>query len=118
VGFNQIRFDYEVLKAYSGFDFRSLQSYDILTHITATLNHRLSLNAVAEATLGVTKSADGLQSLEWWRQGLVEKVAEYCRKDVEVTRDLFFHILDHGYLLFEKKGIGLVRIPMSPPFEP
>lgn len=112
VGFNQIRFDYEVLRAYSGFDFRKLNSYDMLVHITAALGHRLKLNSVASGTLGATKSADGLQSLEWWKNGEYEKVAEYCRNDVEVTRDLFFHILDKGYLLFEKTGIGLVRVNM------
>jgi len=112
VGFNQIRFDYEVLRAYSGFDFRTLNSYDMRVHITKALGHRLKLNSVAAGTLGATKSADGLQSLEWWKNGEHEKVAEYCRKDVEVTRDLFFHILDKGYLLFEKRGIGLVRVKM------
>ncbi|MBT3232532.1 MAG: DEAD/DEAH box helicase [Calditrichaeota bacterium] len=112
VGFNQVRFDYEVLRAYSGFDFRKINSYDMLVHITSALGHRLKLNSVASGTLGASKSADGLQSLEWWKNGEVEKVASYCRKDVEVTRDLFFHILDKGYLLFEKRGIGLVRVKM------
>jgi len=113
VGFNQIRFDYDVLRAYSGVDFRKFNSYDILVEITNVLKHRLSLNAVASATLGAVKSADGLQSLEWWRNGEVEKVAKYCRKDVAITRDVFYHILEKRYLLFEKKGIGLVRIPLE-----
>lgn len=113
IGFNQIRFDYEVLRGYSGYDFRKLNSYDILTQITSVLGHRLKLDSVASGTLGARKSADGLQSLEWWKNGEVEKVAEYCRKDVEVTRDVFFHILEKGYLLFEKRGIGLVRIPLK-----
>ena len=113
VGFNQIRFDYEVLRGYSGYDFRKLRSYDILTEVQRVLGYRLKLDTLAAATLGVSKSADGLQSLRWWKEGRVEKVAEYCRSDVKVTRDLFFHILEHGYLLFEKKGIGLVRIPLQ-----
>lgn len=116
VGFNQIRFDYEVLKGYSGFDFRKLRSYDILLEVQRVLGHRLSLDSLASATLGVAKQADGLQSLRWWKNGEVEKIAEYCRKDVEVTRDLFFHILEKEYLLFEKKGIGLVRVPLKVDF--
>ena len=113
IGFNQIRFDYEVLRGYSGFDFRRLPSYDILSEVQKSLCHRLKLNSLASATLGIGKSADGLQSLQWWRDGEIEKVAEYCRKDVEVTRDLFYHILEKEYLLFEKKGIGLVRVPLK-----
>lgn len=113
VGFNQIRFDYEVLRGYSGFNFRKLKSYDILVEINNALGHRLKLDSVATATLGVSKSADGLQSLKWWRDGKKEKVAKYCRQDVEVTRDLFYHILEKEYLLFEKRGIGLVRVPLK-----
>jgi DEAD/DEAH box helicase domain-containing protein len=113
IGFNQVRFDYEVLRGYGGFDEEEVQSYDILLEVNRVLGHRLNLNSLASATLGATKSADGLQSLEWWRRGEIEKVATYCRQDVEVTRDLFFHILEKNYLLFEKKGIGLVRVPIK-----
>ncbi|NQT34628.1 DUF1998 domain-containing protein [bacterium] len=113
IGFNQIRFDYEVLRGYSGFDFRLLPSYDMLVEVQKSLGHRLKLDSLASATLGMGKSADGLQSLQWWKDGEIEKVAKYCRKDVEVTRDLFYHILEKEYLLFEKKGIGLVRVPLK-----
>lgn len=113
IGFNQIRFDYEVLRGYGDFRADEVRSYDILVEVQRVLGHRLNLNALASATLGATKSADGLQSLEWWRKGEYEKVATYCRQDVQVTRDLFFHILEKGYLLFEKKGIGLVRAPVK-----
>ncbi len=113
VGFNQIRFDYEVLRGYSGHDFRKLPSYDILVEVTGALGHRLKLDSLASGTLGVKKIADGLQSLEWYKQGEMEKIAEYCRYDVEVTRDLFFYLVNNGYLLFEKKGVGLVRVPLT-----
>jgi len=113
VGFNQIRFDYEVLRGYSGFDFRRLSSYDIMAEVQRVLGHRLKLGSLASATLGAAKSADGIQSLRWWKSGEVEKVASYCRQDVKVTRDLFYHILEHEYLLFEKRGIGLVRVPLK-----
>ena len=113
IGFNQIRFDYEVLSGYSGYDFRKLRSYDILVEITNVLGHRLKMNSVTAGTLGALKTAGGVQSLDWWRNGEHEKVIEYCRQDVALTRDLFFHILNKEYLLFEKRGIGLVRIPLN-----
>jgi DEAD/DEAH box helicase domain-containing protein len=31
-------------------------------------------------------------------------IEAYCRKDVELTRDLFQYGLDHGHLLFDRKG--------------
>ena len=57
------------------------------------------------------KSADGLKSLEWFKAGEIDKVVTYCKKDVELTRDLFLHGLNHGYLLFETKDGHLVRLP-------
>ncbi len=113
IGFNSIRFDYTVLTAYTDYNFNSLPSYDIMAEIQKVLGHRLSLDAVGSATLGAKKSADGLQSLQWWKEGKIDLIAKYCRHDVEITRDLFYSILENGYLLFEKKGIGLVRVPLK-----
>ncbi len=115
IGFNSIRFDYTVLTGYSDFDFNSLPSYDIMGEIQKVLGHRLSLNAVGSATLGAKKTADGLQSLRWWKEGKLDKIIQYCRYDVEITRDLFYYLLENGYLLFERKGLGLVRAPVRIP---
>jgi hypothetical protein len=32
---------------------------------------------------------------------------------VEITHDLFLYGVRHGYLLFDRKGIGEVRIPVN-----
>ena len=53
------------------------------------LGFRPKLESVAVPTLGGGKSADGLQALEWWKRGEVDKIIEYCREDVKVTRDLY-----------------------------
>ena len=113
VGFNVLGFDYSVLRGYSKFDFRQLNTLDILREIHAQLKHRLSLDAVATATLDTPKTADGLQALQWWKEGKVELIEEYCKKDVQVTRDLFYHALENGHLLFDRKGQGRMRIPLE-----
>ncbi len=113
VGFNQIRFDYKVLSAYTPFDFSTLPSLDILAEIKRTLGHRLSLDQLAAATLNKSKSADGLQALEWWKRGEVEKIISYCTEDVEITRDIFLHGVREGYLCYEKKPHGLVKLPVD-----
>lgn len=90
IGFNIINFDYEVLKPYApDVNFRSFRSTDMLQDIFRTLNFRLSLDSIAKATLGTTKSADGIQSVEWYRNGELDKVAEYCKADVEITRRVY-----------------------------
>ncbi|MBW2309231.1 MAG: hypothetical protein JRG73_20100, partial [Deltaproteobacteria bacterium] len=40
-------------------------------------------------------------------------IEQYCRKDVEITRDLFRFVLANGYLLFRKKDGKVLRLPME-----
>ncbi|MFH1011546.1 MAG: DEAD/DEAH box helicase [bacterium] len=113
VGYNQLRFDYEVLRGYTFDDFAALPSLDMLLEVEKQAGLRLKLDTVARATLGVQKLADGLQSIAWWKEGRLDLIETYCRQDIEITRDLFFFGLQHGYLLYERKDFGVVRIPVS-----
>jgi DEAD/DEAH box helicase domain-containing protein len=116
VGFNSKRFDYRVLSGYSDFDFGQLASCDLLEHISQRLGFRLSLDHLAEATLGIQKSGSGLDALRWWQQGRMDRLIDYCRMDVQITRDLFLFACDHGYLLYRKKGSGeQLRITLTMP---
>ncbi len=103
VGFNIKRFDYKVLSAYTSKDLGTLPTFDILEDLHARLGYRLGLDHLARETLDQTKSADGLQAVAWFRQGETEKLTEYCRHDVAITRDLFLYGLDNGYLVFKDK---------------
>ncbi|MCB0271553.1 MAG: ribonuclease H-like domain-containing protein [Bdellovibrionales bacterium] len=89
VGFNHVRFDYEVLRGYSSFDFSKLINFDILIDLKNRLGHRVRLDSVAKSTLGISKSADGLQSLKWVKEGKMDLVIEYCKQDVKVTKEVF-----------------------------
>lgn len=89
VGYNIKGFDYEVLRGYTDFDLHSLPTFDLMVDLEERLGFAPRLQSVASATLGVGKSADGLQALEWWRRGEVDLIVEYCRQDVQVTRDLY-----------------------------
>ncbi|MCI0340965.1 MAG: DUF1998 domain-containing protein, partial [Planctomycetales bacterium] len=113
VGFNCVRFDYSVLSAYTPKDLRKLPTLDILVEVEKALGHRLPLAHLARTTLGTEKSADGLQSLRWWREGAVEKILAYCRKDVEITRDLYLHGLEKGFLLYDVRPDERVRVPVD-----
>jgi DEAD/DEAH box helicase domain-containing protein len=90
IGFNIKRFDYRVLSAYTPQKLEQLPTLDLMLDVQKTLGHRLSLQALGEATLDAGKSADGLQAVAWWREGEMEKITKYCAQDVELTRDLFF----------------------------
>ncbi|MCB0327432.1 MAG: ribonuclease H-like domain-containing protein [Bdellovibrionales bacterium] len=104
VGFNHIRFDYEVLRGYSAFDFNLLPSFDMLVDLKERLGHRIKLDSLAKATLGQQKSADGLQSLRWVKEGKMDQVIEYCKQDVKVTKNVFEYGRDHEHVIVDKMG--------------
>src|SRR5439155_824556 len=69
VGFNNLRFDYEVLTYYTVYDLRQIPTLDVLIELQNSLQHRLSLDSIAGATLGIEKTAEGMQAIQWFRQG-------------------------------------------------
>ena len=110
VGFNLKGFDYVVLRPYTSVNLSQLPTFDMLEHVRGTLGFRLSLDALARETLREPKSADGLQSLRWWKAGKVDLVAEYCRKDVEITKRLHEYACQNGYLLFRGRDGSVRRV--------
>ena len=103
VGFNVKRFDYAVLGAYTHQDLSALATFDILEDLYQRLGFRLSLDHMAKETLGAQKTADGLQALEWFKQGDMQKLTDYCRHDVAITKDLFEYGLEKGHLIYRTK---------------
>jgi DEAD/DEAH box helicase domain-containing protein len=112
IGFNIRRFDYRVLRGYTDDDLSSLPTFDLLDEIHARLGFRVSLAHLGEETLGESKSADGLQALQWWKEGRLDQIEEYCRRDVALLRHLFDHAREHGHLLFRSRRGDRVRIPL------
>ncbi len=113
IGFNIVKFDYKVLGGLSDFNFHGLPTLDLLVNIYETLGYRLSLNRLAEETLGEAKSADGLLALKWWKEGRLREIIDYCIQDVKVTKDLYLFGKDNGYLLFKNKAGKKVRLPVK-----
>jgi DEAD/DEAH box helicase domain-containing protein len=104
IGFNIISFDYVVLKPYApNENFRAFRSTDMLQDIFRTLGFRLSLDSIAKASLGATKTADGVQSVEWFKNGELDKVAEYCKADVDITRRVYEFGRDNGFVHYYSK---------------
>ena len=114
VGFNILHFDYEVLRPYApGESLRSFRTLDMLQDIQRALNFRLSLDSIAKATLGATKTADGVQSVEWYRNGELEKVAEYCKSDVDITRRVHEFGRDNGFVHYYSKLGSKLKVPVN-----
>ena len=113
IGFNIERFDYKVLSGIHAFNYKGLPTLDLLLKVYERLGYRLKLDNIAQATLNAAKSADGLQALEWWKEGKLDLITEYCKQDVAVTRDVYLFGKENGYVLFTNKEKKKVRLPVS-----
>ena len=86
VGFNVLNFDYHVLMGYTVLDLaHELPTADLMLDMETKLGHRLGLEAIAHATLGVRKTAASLDATAGGARRDLE-IAEYCCFDVKVTR--------------------------------
>jgi DEAD/DEAH box helicase domain-containing protein len=114
IGFNLKKFDYEVLKPYAPNErFSALPTLDLLESLHRTLGFRVSLDSVASATLGAHKTADGVQSVAWFRQGALDMVAEYCKADVDITRRVYEFGRDNGFVHFLSRSGGKQRVQVN-----
>jgi hypothetical protein len=104
VGFNVLNFDYEVLAGYTVLDLsHAARTLDLMVEVQKKLGHRLSLDSIASATLGVGKTGDGLDAIRWWREGRILDIAEYCCFDVKCTKLVHEHGVIHKKLQYVDK---------------
>src|SRR5262249_10634697 len=98
-------------------DLMKLPTVDLLVEIEKRIGFRVKLDDVAHATLGVGKSGHGLQAVEFWRKGEIQKLKDYCLQDVRVTRDVYEYALqNHNVCYFDRMGQKqTVPMPVVPP---
>lgn len=111
IGYNSNSFDIPLLNHYYPGDLTRIKSVDLMVEVQNVLGRRLRLQSIAEATLKVGKSGNGLDSVRWWQEGLYDKVRQYCIQDVKITRDLYDYALEKGVLKYKDlKDIRDVKI--------
>ncbi|MCK5059783.1 MAG: ribonuclease H-like domain-containing protein [Candidatus Pacebacteria bacterium] len=112
IGYNSDHFDIPLLNKYYSGDLTKIKSLDILGEIRKSIGKRVRLDQVAQGTLGTRKSGNGLEALEWWKKGEIDKVRSYCVNDVKITKELHEYALKNGKLLY-KEGPALVEIKLD-----
>jgi DEAD/DEAH box helicase domain-containing protein len=104
VGFNLLNFDFQVLMGYTILDLpHQLRTLDLFVEIEKVAGNKLRLDNVAHATLGVGKTADGVDAIKWWREKRLMEIAEYCCFDVKVTKLVHEHGMAHRELFYTDK---------------
>lgn len=112
IGFNSDHFDIPILNKYYRGDLTAIKSVDLMREIKKKLGRRIGLSAVASATLGKKKSADGIQANVWWRKGEKQKVADYCLDDVRLTKELYDFARAHGFVKY-RDGKTIQELPLD-----
>lgn len=107
VGFNTVSFDLPVLQPYMpSLPLLELPQVDILVDIHEALGHRVKLDTVALATLGVGKSGSGLDAIRYYREKNFEALSKYCFDDVRITKELFDYGKRHGRVYYTNAGVA------------
>jgi DEAD/DEAH box helicase domain-containing protein len=100
IGFNIKSFDFEVLAPYCVFDLSQAPALDLLDDVEASIGKRLKLDAIAQETLGVGKTAMGSEALKWWKEGKLIDIASYCCYDVKATKLVHEYGAKHGRVFY------------------
>jgi len=112
VGYNSEHFDLPLLNKYYVGDLSKIHHIDLMKYIQEVIGRRIKLDDIASATLGTKKSADGLQAVLWWKQKNVEDIIKYCIQDVKVTKGVFDHAIENGFVYFMFNG-KKTKIPLD-----
>ena len=100
ITFNGKSFDLPLLQKYAPFDLSTKQHLDIFEKVENSIKKKIGLNAIASMTLGISKSASGLQAVKWWNSGEIKKIIKYCEQDVKVTKDVYEYGLKNKKLSY------------------
>ena len=118
IGFNNENFDMPALVPYYSGDMSRIPTLDVMNRIKDSVGHRIGLDAVAQATLGIGKSGDGLDAIKYYKNGDFEALKKYCLQDVAVTRDVYDYGLTKGQIKFHNKWNRLIECKVDFSFTP
>lgn len=118
IGFNSDNFDLPALAPYYSGSVSALPSLDLLARIKNSSGHRISLESVAQATLGKGKTGDGLDAIRYYQQGNLEALKKYCLQDVAVTRDVYDTGRQQGQIKYFNKWNRLIECQVDFSFRP
>lgn len=113
VTWNGDHFDIPLLNKYYSGDLSKIRSIDLMKEVQTVLGRRLKLDSVAQATLGIGKSGNGMDAVTWWRNGEVDKVIKYCIDDVKVTRQIYDYAVANKHLKY-KDGVAMREVKLNP----
>jgi len=116
IGFNSEHFDLPILNRYYTGNLSVIPHLDMLKVVKEVTGRRYKLNDLVKATLQMEKSADGLQAMEWFKEGKLDLIKQYCEQDVKVTKELYDFGRKNRMIYYPNLTGELMPIPVN--FEP
>jgi len=116
IGFNTLKFDIPALRPYTKIDLEKLNHLDIMDLVHQKIGRKLSLNSLAQETLGNVKIDKGTNAVLYWVKKdpeSLEKLQNYCEADVILTRDLYDFGKKNGFLKYKDKWNDSVRVEID-----
>lgn len=116
IGFNTLKFDVPALAPYAPVAFEHLKHFDIMELVRQKVGKKLSLNTLAQDTLGATKTDMGTNAVLYFVKGdpvSLAKLKTYCEADVALTRDLYDFGRKHQHLKYRDKWNSIVKIDVD-----
>lgn len=114
IGYNLNGFDYAVLNNYAPFDLFTLPTLDMMDEVYKFLGWRTKLDDLAKSCLGIGKSGNGLDAVRFWKNQELEKLAEYCKQDVKVTKEVYEYGVKNNFVSFDDRFSGAKKqIPVN-----
>jgi len=105
VSFNGDRFDFEVLRGYHPVDAIRAKSFDLLADLQRRLGFRIKLDDLARETLQNQKTGNGVEIVQWWREGRKEEVCKYCENDVQLLVDLVKFAREKKFVIVKSRQL-------------
>ncbi|MDP0491749.1 MAG: ribonuclease H-like domain-containing protein [Verrucomicrobiota bacterium JB023] len=121
VGHNHVEFDYPVLQKYTVLELvEQTVNLDTMLDLQVRTGRRWKLDAVASASLGLGKSASGVDALKWWQEYLktgnqqpLIDIAEYCAIDVKVTKCVYEYGVANGMVKIDDGSAQPVEVEVD-----
>lgn len=112
IGYNITSFDVPVLQGYYPGDVGIFAQFDIMEDVRQQIGRRIGLNDLASTTLGIKKSGHGLMAIDYYKEGKWDELCKYCLDDVLITRDVFEHGIEKGYVMYKNER-GIINIEVD-----
>lgn len=112
ITFNGDHFDIPLLNKYYPGNLLHKKSLDLLKEIKKSLGFRVGLGVIAQGTLNAGKSGHGLEAVDWWKKGEIDKIIKYCLEDVRITKEVHDYAVANKKLKY-KEGEAIIEFPMD-----